>query len=70
MKCGLNLNMNDDIIHTYKIQIKINPNSVNLSQQWLNEICKGTWSIGKNIDSYDLHFEYEEDALLTWWKWG
>ena len=62
--------MSEDSLLTYKIQIKINSNSVNLSKQWLNENCKGVWAIGKNIGSYDLHFEYEEDALLTWWKWG
>lgn len=62
--------MDDDILHTFKIRIKIGPNSEGLSSEWLNENLKGVWAIGKNIDSYDLHFEYEEDAFLTWWKWS
>lgn len=57
-------------IPSHRIRIKFGPNSDKLTKTWLDENCKGVWAIGKNTDSYDLYFEYQEDALLTWWKWG
>lgn len=60
----------NNTLHSHRVRIKFGTNSDKLSVTWLDENCKGTWSIGKNTDSYDLYFENEEDAILTWWKWS
>lgn len=54
----------------FKIRIKFGPRSKDLRKSWLDENLKGVWAIGKENDCYEIVFEYEEDALLTWWKWS
>lgn len=54
----------------YKIQIKFGKNSDGLRKSWLDENLKGKWITGKDETCYELLFEFEEDAVLTWWKWA
>ena len=61
--------MTEDIL-PYQIKIKFGRNSDDLTADWLNNNLAGSWSVGKEHTCYELFFECEEDALLTWWKWG
>lgn len=54
----------------YRIKIKFGYNSDGMNRVWLNDNLRGKWAIGKDESCYELLFEYEEDAVLTWWKWG
>lgn len=62
--------MTDDNIPAFTIRIKFSSRSGELSKAWLDENTKGWWAIGKETECYEIHFEYAEDALKTWWKWG
>lgn len=60
----------DDESFPYTIKIKFGRNSDGLNVGWLDNHCVGKWAVGKEQECYELLFEYEQDALLTWWKWG